>query len=159
MLETPLTNCAHLLYHWIVSRMAEDTNVVKIDLKDFQAWTAEYREKPYSNQELFEALLQLKELELISLSKTEITLKVEAQNPWRFQAQLPTQMLLQEQQTKNHRFRYIFWLILSALAMGLIPIIMILTTFAPVPQPAPNNPVNSLANQEKTREIDNTLAN
>jgi predicted acetyltransferase len=75
MIDTKLTTCGNLLYQWILARVAEGGRI-KVDLQDFQAWTAEYREKPYSDREILDALRQLKELQLIDVSKTEVTLEV-----------------------------------------------------------------------------------
>jgi hypothetical protein len=75
MLETKLTTCASLLYQWILPRVTE-AEKLKIDLQDFQAWTGEYGDKSYSDREILDALTQLKQLQLLNVSKTEVTLEV-----------------------------------------------------------------------------------
>jgi hypothetical protein len=74
MLEAKLSPCASLLYQWVLLRISTD-NKLKIDLQDFQAWTGEFREKSYSYGEVFTALCQLKDLNLVNISRTEITLE------------------------------------------------------------------------------------
>lgn len=95
MLETKLTTCANLLYQWILPRVTAGKKLT-VDLQDFQAWTAEFREKPFSDREILDALRQLKELNLINVSKTEVTLEVKAENNLTFNTQLAAQMLLEE---------------------------------------------------------------
>ncbi|MBE9227923.1 hypothetical protein IQ264_21100 [Phormidium sp. LEGE 05292] len=92
MLETKLTNCAILLYQWLLPRVAANPKLT-VDLQDFQAWSAEFREKPYNYTEILEAIQKLKELQLIQLSKTEVTLEVKNLQDLSEQMQLPTQML------------------------------------------------------------------
>ncbi len=75
MLEAKLNPCANLLYGWIQRRGSGETPV-KVDLQDFKAWTAEYRDHPYSDREIFEALQQLKELAAVAIAKTEVTVSV-----------------------------------------------------------------------------------
>lgn len=74
MLQVKLSPCASLLYQWVLSRETVD-NKLKIDLQDFQAWTGEFREKAYSYAEVFEALCQLRNLDLVNVSRTEVTLE------------------------------------------------------------------------------------
>jgi hypothetical protein len=100
MLETKLTTCASLLYQWILARVSSETKL-KLDLQDFQAWTAEYREKPYSDRELLDALRQLKELQLIAVSKTEVTLEVNQEQHPNLYAQPPAERLLTESDRPN----------------------------------------------------------
>jgi hypothetical protein len=75
MLEAKLNPCANLLYGWI-QRRGSGESPVKVDLQDFKAWTAEYRDRPYSDREIFEALQQLKELAAVAISKTEVIVSV-----------------------------------------------------------------------------------
>ncbi|WP_254563985.1 hypothetical protein [Oscillatoria sp. HE19RPO] len=75
MLEAKLNPCANLLYGWI-QRRGSGESPVKVDLQDFKAWTAEYRDHPYSDREIFDALQQLKELAAVAISKTEVTVSV-----------------------------------------------------------------------------------
>ncbi|PSB01348.1 hypothetical protein [Merismopedia glauca] len=79
MLEAKLSPCASLLYQWVLLRVPTD-NKLKIDLQDFQAWTGEFREKSYSYTEVFEALGQLRELNLVNVSRTEVTLEAKVSN-------------------------------------------------------------------------------
>lgn len=92
MLETKLTNCAILLYQWLMPRVAANPKLT-VDLQDFQAWSAEFREKPYSYTEILEAIQKLKELQLIQVSKTEVSLEAKNLQNLSEQMQLPTQML------------------------------------------------------------------
>jgi hypothetical protein len=74
MLKEELTPCANLLYQWIL-RKVSGPSLVKVDIRDFQAWSAEFKEFPYSEREIFQALRQLKQLELINVAKTELTIR------------------------------------------------------------------------------------
>ncbi len=74
MLQEELTPCANLLYQWIL-RKVSGPSLVKVDIRDFQAWSAEFKEFPYSEREIFQALRQLKQLELINVAKTELTIR------------------------------------------------------------------------------------
>lgn len=74
MLQEELTPCANLLYQWIL-RKVSGPSLVKVDIRDFQAWSAEFKEFPYSEREIFHALRQLKQLELINVAKTELTIR------------------------------------------------------------------------------------
>jgi hypothetical protein len=74
MLEAKLSPCASLLYQWVLLRVHTDSKL-KIDLQDFQAWTGEFRERSYSYTEVFEALSQLKDFNLVNVSRTEVTLE------------------------------------------------------------------------------------
>jgi hypothetical protein len=89
MLEAQLSPCASLLYQWVLLRVSADAKT-KIDLQDFQAWTGEFREKSYSYSEVFAALSQLKDFNLVNVSRTEVTL--EAKESDRFY--LPSQIEL-----------------------------------------------------------------
>ena len=80
MLESKLNPCATMLYHWIL-RKVPNSDQAKIDLQDFQAWTAEYNDNAYSDREIFEALEQLKRNHVVSVSHTEVTLGVRLGNP------------------------------------------------------------------------------
>jgi hypothetical protein len=73
MLQAKLNPCANLLYGWIQRRGSGESQV-KLDLQDFKAWTAEYRDHPYSDREIFDALQQLKETNTVAIAKTEVTL-------------------------------------------------------------------------------------
>ncbi len=54
--------------------------MVKLDMRDFQAWSAEFRDFPYSEREILQAFKQLKQLELISVAKTEVTVRAKNWN-------------------------------------------------------------------------------
>lgn len=75
MLEAKLNPCANLLYDWI-QRRGSGESPVKVDLQDFKAWTSEYRDRPYSDREIFDALQQLKERAAVAIAKTEVTVCV-----------------------------------------------------------------------------------
>ncbi|MCT7954672.1 hypothetical protein [Laspinema palackyanum] len=75
MLEAKLNPCANLLYGWI-QRRGNGESPVQVDLQDFKAWTSEYRDRPYSDREIFDALQQLKELAAVAIAKTEVTVSV-----------------------------------------------------------------------------------
>jgi len=100
MLETKLTTCAILLYQWLLPRFSAG-NKLTVDLQDFQAWTAEFREKPFSDMEILEAVKQLKELQYIKVSRTEVTLEVKNANNLSFKMPLPTQMLTTGNQSQE----------------------------------------------------------
>lgn len=76
MLQENLTPCANLLYQWIVQKVStKNNNILKLDLRDFQAWSAEFRDFPYSEREILKAFRELNQLELISVAKTEVTVR------------------------------------------------------------------------------------
>ncbi|WP_017717198.1 hypothetical protein [Kamptonema formosum] len=76
MLQENLTPCAGLLYQWIVQKVStKNNNIIKLDLRDFQAWSAEFRDFPYSEREILKAFRELGQLELISVAKTEVTVR------------------------------------------------------------------------------------
>lgn len=54
--------------------------MVKLDMRDFQAWSAEFRDFPYSEREILQAFKQLKQLELINVAKTEVTVRAKNWN-------------------------------------------------------------------------------
>ena len=120
MLDTKLTTCAYLLYQWIVPRVTAGEKT-KVDLQDFQAWTAEYREKPYSDREILDALRQLKELQLINVSRTEVTLEVNQVQYPSLNVQQPAQLLLNEESDRPNRFM-LLRIIVSSLILGLTSI-------------------------------------
>lgn len=70
------TQCASLLYHWILQQSSTEGQI-KLNIRDFQAWSAELRDTPYPESEIFAAFGYLNKLQLINLSQTEITI----QNP------------------------------------------------------------------------------
>lgn len=102
MLETKLTSCTILLYQWLLPRVSANPKLT-VDLQDFQAWSAEFREKPYNYTEILEALQKLKELQFIQLSKTEVTLEAKNLQDLSVQMQLPTQMLSVESDRRRER--------------------------------------------------------
>ena len=116
MLETKLSTCANLLYQWLLPRNSSGSKFT-IDLQDFQAWTAEYREKPFSDREVLDALRQLKELQLIKVSKTEVTLEVKPQDILTFPAPLPTEILLSRESKKHNRWILIVEIIAASLLL------------------------------------------
>ncbi len=103
MLKAKLTPCANLLYHWILWRNPSGGKL-KVDLQDFQAWTGEYREKAYSDREIFNALKQLKELQLLAVAKTEVTLDVKPPENGKCGARSPVEMLVEEWDCPKYGF-------------------------------------------------------
>jgi hypothetical protein len=102
MLETKLTNCAILLYQWLLPRVSANPKLT-VDLQDFQAWSAEFREKPYNYTEILEAIQQLKERQFIQVRKTEVTLEAKNLQDLSLQIPLPTQMLSAESDRQERR--------------------------------------------------------
>ena len=102
MLETKLTNCTILLYQWLLPRVSANPKLT-VDLQDFQAWSAEFREKPYNYTEILEAMQKLKELQFIQVSKTEVTLEAKNLEDLSLQMELPTQMLSVESDRQQHQ--------------------------------------------------------
>lgn len=81
MLQEDLTPCATLLYQWIVRKIANrKNNILKFDMRDFQAWSAEFRDFPYSEQEILLAFKQLKQFELLSVTEKEVTVRAKNWN-------------------------------------------------------------------------------
>ncbi|MCL1475974.1 hypothetical protein [Argonema antarcticum] len=116
MLETKLTTCANLLYQWLLPRTSGGGKFT-VDLQDFQAWTAEYRDKPFSDREIVEALRQLKELQLITVSRTEVTLEVKPENNLFFNTERPT-----EKSARPDRLMQLLRIISGSFFFGLISI-------------------------------------
>ncbi|HEY9848367.1 MAG TPA: hypothetical protein V6D28_02825 [Leptolyngbyaceae cyanobacterium] len=121
MLETKLTTCANLLYQWLLPRSSAGGKF-KIDLQDFQAWTAEYREKPFSDREVLDAIRQLKELHLIRASKTEVTLEVIQRDLLSFNTPIPTDILLTEECDRPNRLLLLFKILGISFVLGLASI-------------------------------------
>ncbi len=121
MLETKLTTCANLLYQWLLPRSFAGDKF-KIDLQDFQAWTAEYREKPFSDREVLDAIRQLKELQLIRVTNTEVTLEVKQQDILSFNAPITTDMLLAENGDRQNKFFLLLKIIGCSFLLGLASI-------------------------------------
>lgn len=121
MLETKLTICANLLYQWLLPRSCAGGKF-KTDLQDFQAWTAEYREKPFSDREVLDALRQLKELHLITVSKTEVTLEVKQHNMLSFNTPIPTNILLAEEWDQPNKLILLLKIIGFSFLLGLASI-------------------------------------
>ncbi|MFB2919434.1 hypothetical protein [Aerosakkonema funiforme] len=131
MLETKLTTCANLLYQWLLPRVT-DAGKLKVDLQDFRAWTAEYREKPFSDREILDALRQLKELQLITVSRTEVTLEVKQQN-FSLDNQPPTQLLLKQSDRPN-RLLLLLRITVGSLLLGLTSVTFGLALLQTQPQ-------------------------
>jgi hypothetical protein len=114
MLEAKLTPCASLLYQWILARVPPETKL-KVDLQDFQAWTGEYRERSYSDREILEAVRQLKTLDLIGVSKTEVTVEARPVEDESFNIHPTAQLFLGESDRSEESNR---WLLLAKLVLG-----------------------------------------
>lgn len=129
MLEAKLTTCASLLYLWILPRTSPETKL-KVDLQDFQAWTSEYREKPYSDREILDAFRQLKELQLIRVSKTEVTLEASPVEDFSLNPQLSDHLFLGDSETfpqntpcdRPNRFMTFLRISVGSLALGLVSV-------------------------------------
>lgn len=132
MLETKLSTCANLLYQWLMPRTAAGGKF-KIDLQDFQAWAAEYKEKAFSDREIFDAIRQLKELQLITISKTEITLEVKDQDILTINAQLSNQVFLGQSDRPN-RFVLLLEILTGSFLLGLTSISLGLALLQTQPQ-------------------------
>ncbi|MBC6477341.1 MAG: hypothetical protein GDA56_05660 [Hormoscilla sp. GM7CHS1pb] len=129
MLEAKLTPCANLMYNWMIGR-SEGDRQLKVDLQDFQAWTGEYREKAYSDREIFIALQQLKQLKLILVAKTEVTVKVNRHVTGTSLKPQAAEMLLSDsdisrlngERHRQHPLGLVSLVTLCSLTWGLIPI-------------------------------------
>lgn len=75
-----LTPCSELLYFWVLAKAPAGTNI-KFDLKDFQAWTGEHRKRPYTMRQIRNAVTQLEEYQLLTISKEEVTAKARHAGP------------------------------------------------------------------------------
>ena len=117
MLETKLTTCASLLYQWILPRVTE-AEKLKIDLQDFQAWTGEYCEKSYSDREILDALTQLKQLQLVNVSKTEVTLEVNQTSHPNLYAQIGENMV-EEASDRPPRYLLLVEIVASSIFLAL----------------------------------------
>lgn len=129
MLEAKLTPCANLMYSWMMGREKGDRQV-KVDLQDFQAWTAEYREKAYSDREIFSAFQQLKQHNLIKVARTEVTVKVnDIVTATSLKPQAAEMLLsdsdksrLNRERHRQHPWRLVSLVALCSLIFGLYPI-------------------------------------
>lgn len=119
MLETKLSPRAALLYHWIRSRPHHDGRVT-LDLQDFQAWTAEYREKPYGDREVLDALREIKAHQFVKVRKTQVTLDLLA-DP-RDREPLPNPGSI-ERGDRPNPVLLVFTSVLTAFAFGLFPLL------------------------------------
>lgn len=117
MLETKLTTCASLLYQWIVPRVT-GSEKLKVDLQDFQAWTAEYRNQTYSDRDILDALTQLKELQLIKVNKTEVTLEVNQTSHPNLYAQVGENMVM-GCCDRRHRFLLLVQILTTSIFLAL----------------------------------------
>lgn len=135
MLDTKLTNCAILLYQWLLPRVSANPKLT-VDLQDFQAWSAEFREKPYNYTEILEAIQKLKELQFIQVSKTEVTLEVKNLEDLSVQMQLPTQMLSVEsdRQQRHEKTIKILRILSGSLAISIATYLIGLTLFQNQPE-------------------------
>ena len=133
MLEAKLTPCASMLYRWILRR--DPSSRLRIDLQDFQAWSGEYRENPYSISEIFDALGQLKELHLLTIAKTEVTLDLSSSESVPETLPRLAPLLFPHPQKCPNPYKTISLVILGAFILGLIPI-LIGFAFANHPNPA-----------------------
>ncbi|MFB2934042.1 hypothetical protein ACE1B6_02070 [Aerosakkonemataceae cyanobacterium BLCC-F154] len=135
MLDTKLTNCAILLYQWLLPRVSANPKLT-VDLQDFQAWSAEFREKPYNYTEILEAIQKLKELQFIQVSKTEVTLEVKNLEDLSVQMQLPTQMLSVEsdRQQRHEKTLTLIRIISGALAFAGATFLISLTVLQNQPE-------------------------
>jgi hypothetical protein len=122
MLEAHLTPCANLLYGWMLRRRTAGTPL-KIDLQDFQALTSEYREQPYSDREIFEALQQLKQLQLIAVARTEVTLGVKPPDSSSLNTPQPARSFIEERARPN-RFLLLLQILSGSFALGLTSVIL-----------------------------------
>jgi hypothetical protein len=124
MLEAKLTTCASLLYQWILPRVIPGTKL-KVDLQDFQAWISEYREKSYSDREILDAFRLLKELQLITVSKTEVTLEASCVDNSRLNMSSNQLLLMDEEPSvatvsdRPNRFQLFLRISLGSLVLGL----------------------------------------
>lgn len=75
MLDAKLSPCASLLYKWVLLKAPAGTQV-KVDLQDFKAWSGEHRKRPYSDRQIAYALSQLKDFDLVTVTRTEVTMKM-----------------------------------------------------------------------------------
>ncbi len=132
MLEAKLTPCASMLYRWI--RRRDFSSRLRIDLQDFQAWSGEYRERPYTISEIFDALGQLQKLHLLTIAKTEVTLDINSSEsiPETLPRLAP---LLLPQEKRPNPYKIISLVIIGSFFLGLIPI-LIGFAFANNPNPA-----------------------
>ena len=95
MLQENLTPCASLLYQWIGQKVhIKNKNIIKLDLRDFQAWSAEFRDFPYSEREILKAFRELNQVELISVAKTEVTVRAKCLDSLSGSRQQPARELL-----------------------------------------------------------------
>jgi hypothetical protein len=135
MLEAKLTPCASLLYQWILARVPQETKL-KVDLQDFQAWTGEYREKSYSDREILEALRQLKTLDLIGVSKTEVTVEAKPVEDESLNIHPTAQLFLgaSDRSEESNRWLLLAKIVLGSLALSVTMVVLGLSIAQTQPQ-------------------------
>lgn len=80
MLNTQLSPCASLLYHWIRCH-SQANSPFRLNLDHFQVWTSEFLQHPAKMREIKEALGQLSRLNLVDVQGTQIILHHQAVSP------------------------------------------------------------------------------
>lgn len=122
MLEAKLTPCASMLYRWILRR--DPSSRLRIDLQDFQAWSGEYRENPYTIAEIFDALGQLQELHLLAIAKIEFTLDISSSESVPETLPRLAPLLSPQPEQSPNPYKIISLVILGSFFLGLIPILI-----------------------------------
>lgn len=81
MVSLKLTPCAHLLWDWILLQAPGGCSL-EVDLRNFQAVTAEHRRgKPYSMRHIRNAVNELEELQLIEIKSERLRLQARHPGP------------------------------------------------------------------------------
>lgn len=121
MLQEQLTPCANLLYQWIL-RKVPNKATANLNIKDFQAWSAEFKERPYSEREVLNAFRQLKQLELINVTKTEVTIRAkETETSKGSKSALPNRFSARPVKFNLYIVALLVTLILSGLKLATMP--------------------------------------
>ncbi len=105
MLNTKLSPCANLLYHWLLIHQ-DNTQNINFDLKSFQIWTGEFLDKNASESEILEAMYLLKNLGLIFVDGQSLKINQQCKLINTYTYELPKFYLLGEKTNKRSTY---FW--------------------------------------------------
>jgi hypothetical protein len=107
MLKTTvkLNSCTNLLYHWLVIH-AQGNQALTFNCEAFQVWTSEFLPQPVTKDEVIEAIVNLKNLNLIKVENKEIRINFQERNNLLYINKLPVYFLLSQ---KNSSLGSWFW--------------------------------------------------
>ena len=117
MITEKLSPCANLLYHWIKLHLQEN-RTVKLNLRNFQAWTGEFLESSASMREIQASLSQLKSLDLIAIEGMEVRIKNSLHHNQIKIYPLPPNLITKTEKHENNNFLWVLVMSLMCLIFG-----------------------------------------